>query len=401
MEAYNRKFRLKEFYSFERHQFSESWVNGEGIVIELKRVKKTCKCPSCGKNTRTRVETLQRQVRDLDVCGAKCSIEFSYYKIRCRCGYKGVEVLDFVDRYARYTKRFEEKVMILCRVMTLKDVAEEVRMDWHSVKDIDKKHAKDYVTDLQQAAPRKIGVDEIAYEKHHKYLTVVRDAESDKVIWVGKERKKETLDQFFVQLGYAKCQAISVAVVDMWDPYITSIHAHTNAQIVFDKFHILKKVNETLDTIRKHEFAKADLQERKEMKHKRFLLLSRQKHLDEEKRESLYALKEMNQNLYAAYLLKEQIADIFDEENAARATQRLYRWMENVTKAGIGQFEKLLSMIKEHLTGILNYFEHKLTNAASEGLNNKINVIKRRAYGFRDLTYFIYKIYQICGIRSS
>jgi transposase len=285
--------------------------------------------------------------------------------------------------------------------MTLKDVAKEVRISWNSVKHIDRKNAKNYVTNLKSITPKKIGVDEIAYQKGHKYLTVVRDADLDKVIWVGKGRKKETLDKFFKELGYRKCMNISLAVIDMWDPYIASIEANApNAQIVFDKFHVAKHINKALDNVRKQEFAKADKEERINMKHKRFLLLSRQKRLDDKKRESLYDLKDINQNLYAAYLLKEQVADILDEKDSKIAIKRLERWIKNVYKAGIKPFEELVKTLKKYMYGILNYFEYKLTNAVSEGFNNKINIIKRRAYGFRDLDYFVYKIYQLCGIRT-
>lgn len=401
MESLKQKFKLKEKYNFNKYKFVESYIQHNSILIELKRVKKTSKCPNCNNNCRKIKASYKRTIRDLDIIDTKCYIEYEYHIIKCHCGYYGVEELDFVDKYSRYTKRFEKKVVCLCMVMTIKDVAKEMRMSWHSVKKVDKKEAKNFITDLRNITIKKIGVDEIAYQKGHKYLTIVRDADEDKVIWVGEDRKEETLDKFFHEIGTEKSKNISVAVVDMWDPYIASIQKHcSNAQIVFDKFHVAKKVNEALDKVRKQEFAKADKEERINMKHKRFLLLSRQKRLDDEKRETLFDLKDINQNLYAAYLLKEQIADILDESNVIIAIKRLKRWIENVHKAGIRQYEKLIKTLQHYMYGILNYFEYKLTNAVSEGFNNKINVIKRRAYGYRDIEYFVYKIYQLCGIKS-
>lgn len=400
MEHLTTKFRLKEKYNFNKFKFVESYIDNNAILIELKRIKKTSKCPDCKYNCRKIKRTRKRQIRDLDIVDSKCYIEYDYNCIECSCGYCGIEELEFVDKYSRYTKRFEKRVVCLCMVMTIKDVAKEMRMSWNAVKKIDKKEAKNYIVPLEHIAPKKIGIDEIAYQKGHKYLTIVRDADEDKVIWVGKDRKEETLDKFFQELGVEKCNNISVAVIDMWDPYIASIQKNCpNAQIVFDKFHVAKKVNEALDKVRKQEFAKADKEERINMKHKRFLLLSRQKRLDDEKRESLFDLKDINQNLYAAYLLKEQIADVLDESCAAIAIKRLKRWIENVYKAGIPQYEKLIKTLQHYMYGILNYFEYKLTNAQSEGFNNKINVIKRKAYGFRDVDYFAYKIYQLCGVK--
>jgi len=189
---------------------------------------------------------------------------------------------------------------------------------------------------------------------------------------------------------------ITVAVIDMWDPYIKSIRENTIAEIVFDKFHVAKKINEVVDKIRKKEFAKADEQERKLMKHKRFLILSRQEKLDEEDKESLKNLMKQNTVLYAAYLLKEQGLDIFSEEDQQTAVERLERWIENVANAQIKEFEETIKVITRYFYGIVNYFKYNLTNAASEGYNTKISVIKRRAYGFRDLEYFKLKILQSC-----
>ena len=397
MRPSNTKFRFKDLYKFKGYKFYESFVENDSILVVLKRTTKTGICPSCGRHCRYIHQRRNRSIRDLDVANSKVYIEFTSYELNCKCGYQGYEKLAFCDDYSRYAKRFEEKVVCLCRVMTIRDTSKEMRISWNSVKYLDKKKAREYITDLKSVKPKKIGIDEVAYQKHHKYLTIVRDVDSNKAIWVGKGRKKETLDKFFRKLGHRKCLNISVAVMDMWDPYIASVEANTNAQIVFDKFHVSKKVNEALDKIRKHEFAKADKKERIDMKHKRFLMLSRQKRLNDEKRDTLYDLKDINQDLYTAYLLKEQIADILDEEDQKTAIKRLKRWVDNVKKTGFEQFLKVVETFKKYMYGILNYFEYKLTNAASEGINNKINVIKRRAYGFRDLNYFVYKIYQLCG----
>ena len=158
--------------------------------------------------------------------------------------------------------------------LSVKDVAESSMINWRTAKRIDKKMLKEQFKDLKNISPTRIGVDEIAHEKGHKYLTIVRDLDKG-VIWVGEKRKKETLDQFFKELGKRKSKKITVAVIDMWDPYIRSIKENTNAEIVFDKFHISKKINEALDKIRKKEFANANSNDKLMMKKKRFLFLFR------------------------------------------------------------------------------------------------------------------------------
>jgi transposase len=399
MTVSNQKFRFKDLYRFSGFKFCESFVENDNILVVLKRTRETGKCPCCEKRCRYIHGRYRRKIRDLDVAGSKVYLEFVSYQLDCNCGYNGYEELDICNEYSRYTKRFEEKVVVLCTMMCIKDVSKEMRIGWEATKNIDKKNARKYLVDLSSVTPKGIGVDEIAYEKGHKYLTVVRDIDLNKVIWVGKGRKKETLDQFFKKLGLEKSWNITFAVMDMWDAYIASVRENTSAVIIFDKFHIAKKITEAVDSVRKREFSKADQEERKKMKKKRFLILSRQQRLDKEKRETLGELLRINQKLYSAYVLKEQVLDIFDEEDQNKAIKRLYRWFNNVAKSGIEQFQDVVKTIKNYLYGIHNYFIFKLTNAQSEGFNNKINVIKRRAFGFRDLDYFMLKILQSCGLR--
>jgi transposase len=146
--------------------------------------------------------------------------------LKCVCGSRGFKEIDFVRPYSRYTIRFEEYIYMLCGKMTIKDVSEIVHLNWKTVKDVDKHYIRKQMERLKNINPRRIGVDEIAYEKGHKYLTIVRDLDLNAVIWVGIKRKKETLDQFFDEIGIEKSYKIILAVLDMWDPYITSIKEH-------------------------------------------------------------------------------------------------------------------------------------------------------------------------------
>lgn len=379
-------------YIFEGFDF-----DSDSVTIRLQRRHEHMTCPACSHIIWWYEDEYPRLIRDLDLADKKCFVCFMQRKIRCICGYRGIENTDFVDRFSRNTKRFEDLVGYLCRNMSLKNVAEAMDIDWKTVKNIDKKQLSKMVTTLSNVFPTRIGVDEVAYQRGHKYLTIVRSIDAGRVIWVGMERKKETLDRFFRELGAEKCKNIRVVVTDMWDPYIASVKEHTNAEIVFDKFHIAKKINEALDDVRKQEFAKADKEVRKRHKKKRFLILRRKENLDKEDEKGLDELMKDNQRLYQAYLLKEQALDILDEPNGETATTRLGTWFENVKKAGLPQFEKAVKTIQSYLYGVLNYFKHRLTNAASEAFNNKIQLIKRRAYGFHDITYFMLKILQICG----
>jgi transposase len=388
---------FRNMFDFRGYKLCDVLEDERGIMLFLCCTRKTGDCPDCGKRCASIEDTYTRTIRDLDLGQKKCFIVFDERKIRCGCGYRGVERLDFVDKYGQHTKRFEEYVSTLCQKMSLTDAADVAEIDWKTAKRIDKKYLSCLVTALDAVYPTRLGVDEIAYRKGHNYLTVVRDLGLGKVIWVGQTRKKTALDAFFKELGETKSSQIQVFVMDTWDPYIASVHENTNAEIVFDAFHVARKITEAVDTVRKQEFAKADVETRKKYKKKRFLILKRGKKLDEEKRETLNALMVDNERLYQAYLLKEQALDIFDEQDEENALKRLDNWFENVKEAGISQFDAVVKTIKSYFYGIANYFKYRLTNAASEAFNNKINIIKRRAYGFHDLEYFKLKILQSCG----
>ena len=397
---YSKIFRA--IYSFLGFVYNEIIHKEDVIFIFLKRTHKKGKCPSCGRRNRLSKEFYKRTVRDLGVGPKDCYITFFENKLRCKCGFRGFEELDFVRPYSRCTKRFEEFVFLLCQKMALTDVCKVMKIDWKTAREIDQYYTMRNLESLDNIYPKRIGIDEIAYQKGHKYLTIIRDLDLNKVIWVGLDRKEQTLDMFFEELGLEKQKHILLAVVDMWDPYIASLTNYCpNVRIVYDKFHIIKIINQALDDVRKKEFAKTDIKQRKEWKKKRFLILKRNKNLNDKQKETLNELMNQNEILYQAYLLKEQISDIMDEPEVSTAITRMEEWLKNVINAGIDPITKAAKVLFRHLDGILYYLEYRVTNAGSEGFNNKINIIKRRAYGYKDIGYFILKIYQSCGVMKS
>ena len=403
MEVQKSNLALKELMNFAGfnlfgfYKEKNIWEK-EQYVFCFSRKHKTGKCPECQRERRKYEEKYVRYIRDLNISGQKCILRMEFYKINCSCGYRGIEEISFLGKYQRVTKRLADFVCKLCERMCISDVAKTLGLDWKTVKKIDKENLKSTVKGLENSNPKRIGIDEIASHKGHNYLTIVRDLDQG-VIWIGDKRKEETLDKFFAELGKEKSSKIEVAVMDMWDPYIASVNENTSANIVFDKFHISKVINECLDSIRKREFARADDNERKEMKHKRFLILAREIHLDNDEKEELKVLMKQNTTLYKAYLLKEQILDIFLTGSWNDGIQRIQEWFANVAKSGIEEFDKVVKRIQRYFYGIINYFRYGLTNAGSEGFNTKINVIKRRAYGFRDIEYFRLKILQSCSMK--
>jgi transposase len=291
----------------------------------------------------------------------------------------------------------ETYVVCLCEKMSIKDAVLVTGLDWKIIKNIDRDYIKSQLPSIHKLDIRRIAIDEIAIMKGHKYFTIIRDYDSGLAIAIIFGRGYEETAKALDSLSKEKLGKILFASMDMWDPYIKAIREKCpNAKLVFDKFHVVKKVNEALDKVRKNEFSGAEKQERIEMKHKRFIILKKADNLETKEKEALRSLMQSNARLYKAYLLKEQIISIFDDKKSTfeKIRERIISWFENILSSGINEFNEVLKTMQRFLDGILNYFRYGMTNAIAEGFNTKINIIKRRAYGFSDIEYFMLKIYQ-------
>jgi len=387
---------LRNLFPFKGYKFSVI-ENGNRILIGLTTCRKCGFCPSCGKRCGNVEDTYYRMVRDLDLAHRKCFLGFFQKKIRCRCGFRGLERLDFISKSRRVTKRMETYVASLAEKMSLKDTAKVVRLDWKTVKQIDRVYLRSLLPDISKMEITRIAMDEIAIMKGHRYVTIIRDYDTGIVIRTVMGRRYDDVALALRTLGTGRLARIQCVSLDMWDPYIKAVKENCpNARLVFDKFHVVKKINEALDCVRRKEFAKASESERLNMKRKRYLILSREENLKPEQQEDLDKLVQKNERLHKAYLLKEQILSIFDDATSSfeQIKGRIYIWFSNVLSNDLEEFYSVVDMMRSYLYGILNHFKYHMTNAIAEGFNTKINVIKRRAYGFRDVEYFMLKIIQ-------
>lgn len=387
---------LKNLFPFKGYKVCV-FENGKYILLGLKSRRKCGICPSCDKRASNLETEYERTVRDLDLGERQCYLRFFQKKIRCKCGYRGLEKLDFVAKSRRVTKRMETYIVSLCEKMSLKEAAEVTNLNWKTVKSIDHEYIKSLLPNISELNIKRIAIDEIAIMKGHKYLTIIRDYDTGIAIKIVFGRGYEVTLKALASLGNDVLNGIEYASLDMWDPYIKAIKEQCpNAKLVFDKFHVVKKVNEALDKVRKKEFAKAAPEERKRMKHKRFVILKKESNLNPKQKGELQGLMKLNEKLYKSYLLKEQILSIFDEKKTTfeQIKERIINWLESILSNELEEFYSVVDMIRRHLNGILNYFRYGMTNSISEGFNTKINVIKRRAFGFRDVEYFMLKIYQ-------
>ena len=308
-----------------------------------------------------------------------------------------VEKLDWLAKNPRYTERMADQVGKLCRDMTNKAVADATHLHEHTVKDLDKLYMQKWLNKTPKPAPRVIGIDEISIRKGHTYRIVVSDLERGRPIWIGGEgRKEEDMDKFFAELGSKKAKRIRLAVMDMWKAFRNSTNKHApNAKIVFDKFHIIKHLSEAMDKVRREEYKRVSgKKERSFIKGQRYTLLAHQENLTLAGRASLKKLLAANKRIQTAYLLKEELGQMWDYRSATWARKFFDNWRQQLKWQRLKPFEKFAEMIEKHWAGIVSYCqpENKVKLGFVEGANNKIRVIQRRAYGYRDEEYLRLKI---------
>jgi transposase len=340
-----------------------------------------------------------RRVRDLSCGDKRVYLDFSIRRVQCRwCGAVKTESLDWLADNPFYTKRFAYFVGRRCRDSSVKAVAEELALDWQTVKELDKQYMAEQLRRASPPAPRAIGIDEIAIRKRHTYRIVVSDLIRGRPIWFGGvDRSEQSMDAFFAWLGREKSSKIRLAVLDMWKAFRTSTLKEGNAPqalIVYDKFHVLRHLQKALDQVRKSEYARLTGPGRRFIKGQKFALLSRWRNLNAQGKKGLKLLFNANRRLYTAYLLKESFEQLWSYETPGWARRFFDNWRESLKWQRLKPYEKSAAMIEAHWDGIVAYChtDNKVALGFVEGLNNKIRVIQRRAYGYRDEDYLRLKI---------
>jgi len=310
-------------------------------------------------------------------------------------GVKG-ERLEWVAENPFYTKRFADYVGRRCRDSSLKAVAQELRLDWKTVKELDKQYMREQLRRVGCPAPLVLGIDEVSIRKGHTYRIVVSDLLRERPIWFGgQDRSEASLDQFFTWLGPKKCRRVRLAVMDMWKAFSNSTRrAAPEAAILFNKFHILRHLGEALDQVRKSEYARLAGPERGFIKGQKYTLLSNRENLTLEGRRALKKLLHVNRRLQVAYLLKESFGQLWSYEREGWARRFFENWKAALKWQRLKPYEKFARLIQAHWAGIAAFCqpENKVSLGFVEGLNNKIRVIQRRAYGLRDEEYLRLKI---------
>jgi transposase len=380
------------FFQFCRVEVMEQTVELEKNSVHVKLRPDTRYRPLCSK-CKKRVKNIHsynhRIVRDLNLIDARSYLSVVYRTVCCRqCG-PVVEELPLMAPYKRVTRRLASYILELCRYMTIKEVAEHLVLDWKTVKAIHKRHLQEKFSAKPIGNPKILLVDEIAMRKGHTYLTLIADWDEGRILWVGEGRKYETVKEFFDSLSEEQKGSLWAIAMDMWDPYIKAVkECCPHVKIVFDQFHAVAAFNRVIDKVKNSEYRKATQAGKQVFKGSKYLLLKHKQHLNGEEWPRLKALLELNETLSIVYILKDSLKKLWHYKYPQWAIKALSQWYSIAYESGIKPVIAFARTLLRYAYGIINHCVFPIHTSRLEGINNKVEVIKRKAYGFYDIEYF-------------
>lgn len=306
------------------------------------------------------------------------------------------EKFDWLADNPFYTKRFAFYVGQRCRSAPIAEIARELKLDWKTVKELDKQYMREQLRRAPAPQPRAIGIDEISIRKGHTYRIVVSDLERKVPIWFGgADRSEASMLEFYAWLGPEPSAQIELAVMDMWPAFrMATLRRAPRAAILYDKFHIMRHLGKALDEVRKAEYRRVDGDARRYIKGQKYTLLSHRENLSLKGQAALQQLLAINRRLNKAYMLKESFGQLWDYRREGWARRFFDNWKAALKWQRLKPYEKFAAMIEQHWDGIAAYCkaENKVSLGFVEGLNNKIRVLQRRSYGLRDEEYLRLKV---------
>jgi transposase len=362
---------------------------GHDVIYTLEPQASLYRCPVCDSPHVSTRGAVKRRLRGVPVGHVKNVLfDVSIPKVHCpKCQH--IRQIDpkISNPKKCYTKAFEREVIGHALMMTLQDVAVTLGADWHTVNDILQGYLEKKYSKTKLKGIRRIAIDETSYGRRHKYLTVVMNLDTGEPVFVGEGKSEKALIPFWELLGRRK-KRIEVVAIDMGLAFQKAVRENLpNATVVFDRFHVVKLVNTGLDQLRRQVFANATKEQQGVLRGCKYLFLKNEDNLDhgqdEDKR--LKLALDLNTPLTQAYILKEALRQLWEKDNYENASACLDGWVALARATRVKILERLANTIERFKEGILNYYKFPVTSGPIEGLNNKIKVLIRRAYGFRNL----------------
>lgn len=362
----------------------------DGKVIFRCKLKKSLKRCSCCKSQNVEIkETKVRTLRMIALGALKTFLEITVHKYKCLdCGSYAWVNLPFAFGKYPMTRTFVNYILSLVKLGTLQGVAIFLDLQWKSVKNIHKNFLANKYKKINYRNLVYISVDEFAIKKGHKYMTVFTDIRTGRVIYAIEGRCVDIIEPFLKKLAL-KARNLKAIAMDLSPTYIAAVEKHLpGVDIVFDRFHVVKLLNEALDELRRKERQKYIDRGQDVGKGDRFLILRNFCDLDDHGKTKLQNLFEINKPLAKAHAMKEQFRLFWDMPTKDEAISFLIHWVIEAVQSNIAPLARVAKTILRHSDGLLNFFDHYISNGKAEGTNNKIKVLKRKAYGYQDMEYF-------------
>jgi transposase len=381
-------------YPYEKTEYA-----GGAVTFTISQARESCCCPECGSEDVIGRGHNRRRFRMMPIGGKPVWLVLAVPRVECRgCNAVRQVKVGFADPRVSYTRSFERYALELSRYMTIKDVAHHLKISWDVIKKIQKRDLKRRFAKPKLKHLKRIAIDEISTGKGHRYVTLVMDLESGAVVHVGQGKGGDALLPFWKRLRRSGARIEAVAT-DMSPAYIDAVTTYlSGATLVFDRFHVIKLYNDKLSELRRTLHRQlTETMQKDALKGVRWLLLKRPEHLDPSRREPqrLREALRLNEPLAIAYHLKDELNEIWEQEDRETAEALLLDWITYAESTGIHILKKFAKTLRFHAQGILAWYDYSISTGPLEGTNNKIKTMKRQAYGFRDPEFLKLKILAI------
>jgi len=360
----------------------------------------TWPCGECGVASPLYDHQPERRWRHLDTCQYRTIVHAE--PPRSQCPTHGVRVvkLPWAEPSSRFTALFEGLAIAWLKTASQKAVGEQLNLSWDEIHGILQRAVKRGLQRREAEPVPRLGVDEKAFRKGQKYLTVVNDLARGRVLYVAEDRKQESLDGFWGTLTEAQREGIEAVAMDMWDPYVESVRAHVaqaDEKIVFDKFHVAQHLGQAVDTVRRQENKVLRAQGDDRLVGTRYDWLRNPVTMELKDRRAFAALRDSELKTARAWALKETAMSLYDYIYEGPARKHFQWWHGWAVRSRLAPMKEVAGMLKRRFANIITYLKHRITNAASESINAKIQWVKYTARGFRNKQNFINAIYFHCG----
>ena len=387
---------LYHAFGIRGYQYQATKFHSGGMTIRVAQAREKLCCPACGSSKVRIVEWFERRWRTVPIGSRETWIEMSVPKVECqKCFSRRRVTVSFAEPHKQHTRAFERYVVELLRFMTPQDVSRHLGISWDLANDIQKRRLKRKFGRPKLKHLKRLAVDEVYVGKRHKYLTLVLDLDSGAVVFVGEGRGSATLRPFFRRLRQSRAKVRAVAS-DMAGGFLKAVREFLpEARLVLDRFHVVKLFNEKLTKLRRDLYREAtDDLHKAVLKGTRWLLLKNPENLDDDRNEHqrLQDALSLNAPLATAYYLKEDLRQFWEQATKPQAERWLTAWCRQAEQTGIKVLQQMTRTLQKHRTSLLAWYDDPISTGPLEGVNNKLKLLQRQAFGYRDLELFKLRI---------